>query len=420
MTQILPTANFTSNVTSGAFPLSVQFNDTSLNETLGRTWQFGDGGTSTIANPIHKYNSAGSYIVKLTANNGNGSDFTTKTINVTATEPVSLLANFTSNVTEGYVPLSVQFNDTSTGTPTSWQWNFGDGSNNSTEQNLPHTFTSAGVYHVTLTVMNNGNSSTKTKNITVNSPIGGSYAYISNNRDNTVSVIDTTTDTVVATIPVGLAPYGVVTNPTGTKVYITNQNSSTVSVVDRKSNIVTKNITVGKNPAGIAITPSGTKVYVTNFDDGTVSVINTTTDTVTDTIKNLYYPWGVAVTPNGAKAYVAEYGTRIIQQYAIIDTATDNVTPKSDYGSNVGIAFNPSGTKVYIASYSGFLNEHGFSIIGQNGLLPFKDIGEDTFGVAFTPDGAKAYLTSIATNNVSVINAIQDTVLTSVDVGSPS
>ena len=56
---------------------------------------------------------------------------------------------------------------TSTGSPTSWEWNFGDGSANSTEQNTTHTFTDIGVYHVTLTVAKYGNNSTITKGITV-------------------------------------------------------------------------------------------------------------------------------------------------------------------------------------------------------------------------------------------------------------
>lgn len=49
-------------------------------------------------------------------------------------------ANFTSNTTNGSAPLSVQFNDASTGSPKSWYWNFGDG-NTSNEQNPAHNYT---------------------------------------------------------------------------------------------------------------------------------------------------------------------------------------------------------------------------------------------------------------------------------------
>ena len=76
-------------------------------------------------------------------------------------------ANFTVNTTNGFAPLSVQFNDTSTGNPTSWNWNFGDGQT-STVQNPTHTYNTVGAYNVTLNTSNSdgSNSMTKTNYIT--------------------------------------------------------------------------------------------------------------------------------------------------------------------------------------------------------------------------------------------------------------
>ncbi|HKW30182.1 MAG TPA: PKD domain-containing protein [Verrucomicrobiae bacterium] len=65
-------------------------------------------------------------------------------------------ASFTANPTSGQAPLTVQFTDTSSGNPVSWNWNFGDGST-STTQNPSHTFNSAGNFTVTLTVANSSN-----------------------------------------------------------------------------------------------------------------------------------------------------------------------------------------------------------------------------------------------------------------------
>ena len=75
------------------------------------------------------------------------------------------LANFSANVTNGYAPLSVQFNDSSENA-TEWNWNFGDG-NNSTEQNPVHTFSAAGNYTVNLTVSNAYGANSTFANITV-------------------------------------------------------------------------------------------------------------------------------------------------------------------------------------------------------------------------------------------------------------
>jgi len=79
------------------------------------------------------------------------------------TTPTTLAADFTANTTSGQAPLAVAFTDTSTGGPTSWSWNFGDGST-STAQNPVHTYTAAGNYTVTLNVTNaHGDTASLTK-----------------------------------------------------------------------------------------------------------------------------------------------------------------------------------------------------------------------------------------------------------------
>jgi len=112
-------------------------------------------------------------------------------------------------------------------------------------------------------------------------------AYITNLGSNTVSVIDTKTNKVTATIPVGAGPLGVAVSPDGSKVYVTSFNLNNVSVIAAASNTVIATITVGDEPAGVAVSPDDSKVYVANFsfsNAGTVSAIDTATNTVTATI----------------------------------------------------------------------------------------------------------------------------------------
>jgi YVTN family beta-propeller protein len=95
-----------------------------------------------------------------------------------------------------------------------------------------------------------------------------------------VSVIDTATDTVTATIPVAGHTDEVAVSPDGSKVYATNVSSNNVSVIDAATNTVTATIPVGIAPIGVAVTPDGSKVYVVNNTSQTVSVIDTATNTV--------------------------------------------------------------------------------------------------------------------------------------------
>ena len=99
-----------------------------------------------------------------------------------------------------------------------------------------------------------------------------------------LSVIDTTNNTVIATVPVGTKPWEVAVSPDGKKAYVANFFSNTTSVIDTTNNTVTATVPVGTYPSGIAVSPDGTKVYVVNVD-GTVSVIDTTNTTVIATVK---------------------------------------------------------------------------------------------------------------------------------------
>ncbi|MDH7510119.1 MAG: DUF2341 domain-containing protein [Methanolinea sp.] len=92
------------------------------------------------------------------------------------------VANFTATPARGIRPLTVRFTDLSSNSPASWQWNFGDGSENATTQNPTHTYSVAGNYTVTLTVTNSYGSSTtrKTNYITVTPPppfLSGGWSY---------------------------------------------------------------------------------------------------------------------------------------------------------------------------------------------------------------------------------------------------
>ena len=157
---VIPVANFSSNVTEGAVPLSVNFTDTSTNSPTSWLWDFGDGNTSTSENPTHIYSSTGTYNVSLNVSNVAGSNISTQLSYITTA--VTPVANFSANVTEGAIPLSVSFTDLSLNSPNSWMWNFGDG-NTSTVQNPTHVYASVGTYNVSLNVTNVGGSNVSTQ-----------------------------------------------------------------------------------------------------------------------------------------------------------------------------------------------------------------------------------------------------------------
>ena len=80
-----------------------------------------------------------------------------------APETVKPVASFSATPTSGTAPLTVQFTDSSSGSPTAWSWDFGDGSPAETNRNPSHVYSSAGTFSVSLTATNSAGSSTVTK-----------------------------------------------------------------------------------------------------------------------------------------------------------------------------------------------------------------------------------------------------------------
>lgn len=179
--------------------------------------------------------------------------------------------NFSSNVSG----LSVQFTDQSA-YATRWMWDFGD-STNLTERNPMRNYSAAGSYTVYLTASNFIHKRSTSAIITVPEQPDYPehvYAYITDTGSNTVSVVDTATNRVTATVPAGSSPYGVAVSPDGTKVYVTNSGSVysinpannysdvmsigiwpvrfsskyNVSLIDTATNRITNTVDVGKGP----------------------------------------------------------------------------------------------------------------------------------------------------------------------------
>jgi len=132
----------------------------------------------------------------------------------------------------------------------------------------------------------------------------GPQAYVGNFKDNTVSVIDTATRAVVATVPVVAGPHGMAVTPDGRRVYVSGDNASGVSVIDTASDRVVQTIDVGKTPHGLALTPDGKTMLVCVYGENRVAFVDLATNTVVATVP-LANPHTVAIAPDDKLAYVA-------------------------------------------------------------------------------------------------------------------
>ena len=380
----VPVANFVGSPTTGTAPLTVTFTDRSTNTPISWRWDFGDNSSvnATVQNPVHTFGSTGTYTVKLNATNSAGSNTSTQTNYITVNSGVvTPVANFVGSPTTGTAPLTVIFTDSSTNTPISWSWDFGDNSAvNATVQNPVHTFGSAGTYTVKLTATNSAGSDTKSNtnyiivNPTVESPtftsitpasgpIAGGTAVTIVGTNFAAGVVVTIGGANAAGVFVDSTHITAVT-PSGTAgardVVITNTDGQTVTGTGAYTYVAPPTFTSITPNSGSTLGGTTVTIVGTNFVNGigvtiggaaatNVNVVDATSITAVTpagtigaardvVITNTY---GQTVTGTGAYTYVIVPTVTSL----LVDTGTAGTTLSvSIAGTNFG-----TGTTVWLA-----------------------------------------------------------------------
>lgn len=162
------TADITASPESGTIPLSVQFSSHVVggDGAYAYVWDFGDGTTTNVANPVKTFSASGDYRVTLTVTDRASHSVTSAPVTVSAHAPLSV--SIAASETSGTPPLSVDFTSDVAGGdgPYNYAWDFGDG----TTANTPSTtkiFSAAGAYDATLTVTDSSSHTARSNTIHV-------------------------------------------------------------------------------------------------------------------------------------------------------------------------------------------------------------------------------------------------------------
>jgi YVTN family beta-propeller protein len=244
-------------------------------------------------------------------------------------------------------------------------------------------------------------------------------AYVTNFDSSSVTVIDTSSNTVVTTIAVGDGPLGIVGAPDGRTVYVANFRSNAVSVIRTSTNAVARTIPVDGSCNGVAITPDGATLYVSNPSPGTVVAIDTASARVIAVVPVDGQPAGIGVAPHRASVWVARFGAGTV---SVIDAEINLVVaevPLPSISGALNIAFSPGGGFAYVTS----IFSRAISVLGvgaaaeRESFFPrprgFPDV--IPAGVVIAPDQAHAFVTdanqggvfSVDTGSEEVVNYIR-------------
>jgi|GEM_PF-3428026 len=249
----------------------------------------------------------------------------------------------------------------------------------------------------------------------------GTRVYVtcaSANPTDGVSVIDTATNSVIATIliPGDVFPQPLVITPDNASVYVENIFADTVSVIDTATNSVIATVAVGSLGTSVqflAITPDGTRVYVANQLSDNVSVIDTATNSVIATITVGDAPRFLASTPDGARVYVVN---RNSSDVSVIDTATNSVATVVVGSFPQSFVSTPDGTRIYVAC-SGMPSLVSVIDTATNSVIATVVVGSSSQFLTITPDGTRVYVANTDSDNVSVVDTETNSVIATVAVG---
>ena len=311
------------------------------------------------------------------------------------------------------------------------------------------------------------------------SPYSSPRIYVTNEVSGDMSVIDTATSKVIATVPLGKRPRGIHASPDhktlyialsgspiagpgvdestlpppdksadgigvfdvkqnkllriihggsdpenfdvskdGTQLFISNEDVSAVSIVDIASGTVVKTLKMGEQPEGVKVMPNGKLVYVTSEEDGTIAVLDPLVGKIIATFKVGHRPRSVAFMPDGAKAYInAENDGNVV----VVDSVKHKMTKTISLGKPgvikpMAVLLSPDSRTLYVSTGRG---RQVFMINTiDDSVIGSVEVGQRPWGIALSPDAKTLYSANGPSNDISVVDIAAEKVTNKIKAGS--
>ena len=228
------------------------------------------------------------------------------------------------------------------------------------------------------------------------------YVSVFNDPDrsiNEVAVLDTQTNSVITTVPVGTRPYALAVRPDGAEIYVPNHDSGTVSVIETSTNALVTDIRVKPNPHWVEFSKDGTRAYTANHDSNLVTVIDTASRTIVAEIPVQLSPHSVAVHPAEPLLANVNYDSNSV---TVIDTNTEQVIATVPVGTHPqDVTWAPDGRHLYVTN----VDSDNITVISSDGYRVTATIptGDAPTSVAVLPSGRYAYVSNLNTGTLTVL-----------------
>jgi PQQ-dependent catabolism-associated beta-propeller protein len=249
----------------------------------------------------------------------------------------------------------------------------------------------------------------------------GKFILVAVGDDDTIQMIDTSTYEIVTTLPSGPDPELFIQDPAGKILYVANENDNTVTIIDIEKRVPIGEVQVGVEPEGMGISPDGKTLVNTSETTNMAHFIDTGTRQIVANVLVGSRPRFAAFKRDGSEVWVSsEIGGTV----SVIDPVKHEVTKKisfevpgmrSEAIQPVGINITKDGRMAFVAL--GPANRVAVINGATHEVQKYLLVGQRVWHMAFTPDEKYLLTTNGLSNDVSVIDVARLRAINTIQVG---
>lgn len=246
-------------------------------------------------------------------------------------------------------------------------------------------------------------------------------AYVSNEKGNSVSVIDTDKMEMIATVKTGQRPRGIEVSRDGKFVYVALGDDDTIQIIDTKSLNIVGELPSGPDPEQFTLDPAGKTLYVANENDAMVTIIDVGKRAAIGQVTVGIEPEGMVVSPDSKVLICTSETTSMVH---FIDTTTREIVGNLLVGSRPRFsAFKADGSELWVTSEIGgslAIIDPGTRQLKQTVTFEIPGLRSEAIqpvGINITKDGKLGFIDLGPANRVAVVDGVTHAVLKYLLVG---
>ena len=243
----------------------------------------------------------------------------------------------------------------------------------------------------------------------------GRKVYVSSDGDSSVSVIDTASDRVVATVDVGGNPHGLAMAPDGKLVLVSAWGTNQAVFLDTATDRVVGRVPVAQAHNG-AISADGRSAWVGSQQQGATALVRIDIAGMKEAARVPLdkTPRALDLTPDGRRLYFTVAGLAAVR---VLDTATGQVVAEIPVGASPHQSPVAADGRWALVAVQG-PGELGVIDAATNTVAATIPVGKAPHWVTLSSDGAIAYVSNEASNDVSVVDLVRRVVVATIPVGN--